>query len=107
MERQTVEFEVLELDNDDEDAPLIWALGEFLELLNAAANKIPAEHRATAAVRLRVQGDYAHAYIEALYRRPETDEELAARVTRDERYKQETEARDRAHYEYLKRKFGE
>ena len=60
----------------------------FLAWFQERIDRIPAEHQMTAKISLESQGGYYgehHAHIEITYQRPETDEQFAARLAREER----------------------
>lgn len=102
----TPEIEVLDYREGNGDEEIDVPLEIFISRLQKALDTIPAEHRASARFHIWATGDYAHAYVDVRYTRPENDEERAARVARDDEYRARGEAEERAYYERLKAKFG-
>lgn len=81
-----------------------WALDEFLTAVREAIDTIPASCRAAAKVELDGGGD-EEPRLTIRYTRMETSDEVAANVERGIAYVREQQARERATYEALKRKF--
>lgn len=80
-----------------------WSLEEFQADLASAIASIPADKRA--ATKVELEGD-EYLKLRIWYRRLETDAEVQERVARCLEYAQERQARERATYESLKRKFS-
>ena len=84
---------------------------DFVERLNNAHRAVLPEWRDSMSIRLWAQGDYAHAYLEVRYERPETYEEMTDRETKEaehnERVRKANEARERAEYARLHAKYGD
>lgn len=100
-----------------EDAPVSYGEGngdeemevglvDMIERLQACLESVPREYRDSAKVRIWASGDYASAYVEVNYTRPETDEEIAAKEEREKRYQLERERREREEFERLKKKYA-
>lgn len=100
-EREIVTDTAMELSRDIE-----MPLADFMEGLNAAIASIDLAHRHTAYIRFDA-GDYdgPRGSFSVLWERPMTDEEIKANEDWKREMAERAEARDRAHYEALKRKF--
>lgn len=86
---------------DYDDKPSRELFRDLQNLLDA----VPEEYRNDAVVEVDV-GEYSHS-LQIKYIRPETDEEMAARLKRDTDREGQQEARERRMYEVLKKKFGD
>jgi hypothetical protein len=82
-------------------------LAAFIQFLQYQLDQVPAEYRDSAKIEIGCDYCYdsANATIEVYYTRPETDEEMDARVNRKARWQAEADAKDRKHYEALKKRF--
>lgn len=81
-----------------------WPAQEFLRLVQQAVYAIPPEFQGGATASL--EGGYEETTkLTISYERPETAEEAAKREADGLRYRLEQEARERATYEALRRKF--
>lgn len=81
-------------------------IAELRSRLDALVDQVPEPYRKTARVKIRASGDYAHAYVELVWERPETNEEAKERQRFETKWQRESEERERREYERLKRKFG-
>lgn len=89
-----------------EIAETSWPVADFLDQITKGIERIPPEYREAATVEL--VGDYDECSRLALkYSRPETEQEIAARVAAALAYAKSKQAQERATYEALKRKFEE
>lgn len=103
-ERKQVEREADSRDADD-GSPHRWTIADFRKWLDEAATKVPPEHRGSTYVELRASGDYATAYLEIAFVRPENDAEFAERDEWQRRYEDEKEERDRREFARLTAKY--
>lgn len=93
---------------DDEVIPSYQTrhkLTDLIAALQAALLRAPEEYRDIAEVKID-GGDYS-ASIDFCYSRTETEEEAVEREAREESYRTECEAKERAQYNRLKSKFEE
>jgi hypothetical protein len=86
-------------------------LVEFADWLHAMSKIVPEAHRDNARIEFDLEaGEDATPQVSMYYTRPETDEEEAERMRQHEEHRRSVdmynEARDRAEYERLKRKYG-
>lgn len=93
-----------ELDVHGEESAM--PLAQTIAYLQSVLDKIPAEFRGSAVLRITAYGDYASATSDITYQRPETDAELADRRRWLNGIDQENEARDRREFERLRQKFN-
>lgn len=105
--RETIEVSGKALAFDDN----VIRLTGLQEWLAVEMAQIPKPFRADAYIKGWASGGYGDSSpdceeITICYQRPETDAEMVERIDRDRRYKAEYEARERAHYETLKAKYG-
>lgn len=101
--RATTVVVVVDIDLDGESTSI--PINELLMLINDALEKIPEEHRATAALNVRGYGDYVSIYADISFTRPETDKELADRRRWLKSIDDEREDRDRREFARLQRKY--
>lgn len=81
----------------------------FLEWFQERISRIPAEYLANATVEIGTQSGYygdSTACIEITYRRPETDEQYAARLARDEAQRRSRTEQEKATLAALLAKYG-
>ena len=81
----------------------------FVAWFQERIDRIPAEYRSTATIELDTQSGYygdSSVSIEITYRRPETDEQFAARLARDEAQKRSRMEQDRDTLAALLAKYG-
>ena len=93
----------------DWDASFDIPAEQFVAEINLLLDTLPPELRSQAMIEFdRYGSDYDSSYGELTlrYARPATDEELRQWTASDEAYRREAEARERAEFARLKRKFG-
>lgn len=90
---------------EDGDEEIKLPVLRMIELLQQGLLKVPEQYRKDATLRIWSSGDYARAYLNIEFDRPETDGERRARGQRDARSITEYEARERAEYARLKAKY--
>ena len=81
----------------------------FVAWFQERIERIPAEYRATATIELGTQSGYygdSSVSIEITYRRPETDEQFAARLAHDEAQNRSRTEQERATLAALLAKYG-
>jgi hypothetical protein len=106
-DRRIVRKEVADWSTWDDCGEELASLPEFIAELQRLLDKIPPEYREQAKVSLRASGDYAGAYLNVTYDRPETDAEIETRLAQHQQYKAEQEARERRMLVALKAKYDE
>lgn len=81
---------------------------DFIKWLEGVIDQAPPEYRDMVFIEIdsTTSYDQSLATVKVAYRRPETDEELAARQAEFERVRAAKEAHDRAEFARLKAKFG-
>ena len=77
---------------------------ELVEWLNNHMASVPEQYRSS--VYMEIDSTSHYATVKVAYRRPETDEELGARVARYEAALRDKEAHDRAEFDRLSKKFS-
>lgn len=85
------------------------SLNAVIESLLAVREKIPAEYRDKARCEIDASGGYSdsyYAHIKITYERPETTNECKRRELEEDQRAAETDRKDRAAYEALKRRYG-
>lgn len=105
---QTKNINVFCAERYDGDWPPEDAAG-FIAWFQAKLDSIPAEHRASAAIKIDSNSsweDSHYADIEINYTRLETADEVAARIAEAKRELAAAQERERRNYEALKRKYG-
>lgn len=103
------EVMLLDAEQYDQDFPSDQRAKDFIGWLEALIQQAPPEYRDSVYIELGSTGGYEgshYATIKVAYRRPETDEELAARVADYERVQAAKEAHERAELDRLTRKFA-
>ncbi len=109
LARGTVTVRVLNVSHYDFDR-LPNAPAEFIEIIKTACDQAPAEYRGTLSFSLEFEQDYhdssASAEMIISYVRPETDDEITARIKQGLRYISESENRERQEFERLREKFS-
>lgn len=87
-----------------------WPLADFIVVLEDARRQIPERFRSSAGIEIESDYESCSVSIVIYYDRPETPDEIAARVTEYESYRRDSavaeEARERAELERLKKKYG-
>ena len=81
---------------------------DFIAWLDGVINDIPTEYRKVAGIKIDSISGYEgehHAEVMVSYERPETDEEMEARVARNERRNRDIETRERQDYARLRKKY--
>lgn len=83
-------------------------LADFQRELQNCANAVPEQFRDKTMVEFDVEDEYGSPYLyaEVTYSRQETPEEVEAREAKELEDAREREARERATFEYLRRKFN-
>lgn len=102
-DRDITTVQAADLFDCDEEATIL--LSDALAALQGAMDKIPPEYRASAVLRLKAYGDYASAYVGVEFKRPETDDEMNARLGWLKSLDDDSEARDRREYKRLAAKY--
>jgi hypothetical protein len=105
--RQEKTVEVTKAEQYDPDFPPA-PIEEFLAWVKRMESRIPDEYRDTATFQFTSEPSYYdshYAKVEVSYRRPETDEEWAARKADVARRQADDARREREQYEKMKAKF--
>jgi hypothetical protein len=103
-ERATAIVEALDFEQWVEDIEL--PLEDVIRQLQKTLEAIPPEHRAGAVLHVHASGEYATASLSVKYRRPETDEEMNARLGWLNSLDDDTEKRDRREFARLQKKYA-
>jgi hypothetical protein len=104
-DRNTTIVEVFDLGlgDSDEKIPLIKLVADLQRVLS----EIPEQHRDSAYLHVRAYGDYASAYADVKFHRPETDEEFTERQRWLKGLDEEREARDQREFARLRQKYAD
>jgi hypothetical protein len=108
MEKETVRISLFNEMGDNS-----WTIPAAIEWLQDLLETIPEEYREDSTFEVEYESDYdggGDAYTRVYYDRPETDEEVVARIAdsqaRAARARLEQEQRERAAYAALHQKYG-
>lgn len=93
-------------DCNEYDEDIYLPLIELIATLQKTLAGIPEQYRESAVFHIHAGGEYASASADVSYKRPETDGEYADRKRWLDGTDAEYEARERASYENLKKKYG-
>lgn len=103
-ERGTTIVTAFDLDcgYSENSIPLVQLVADLQTVLDG----IPPEFRESAVLTVKAYGDYASAYADVTFQRPETDDELADRRRWLKGLDDERNQQDEREYARLQRKFG-